>query len=68
MLKEKLHLEKTITLNGNCVFGKMSHSRGSPQFHPGLRIEVWDTHFPQNDYNITRAQYQAGRISANARI
>jgi hypothetical protein len=31
MLKEKQRLEKTITLNGNCVIRRLSHSRGSPQ-------------------------------------
>jgi hypothetical protein len=30
MLKGKQRLEKTITLNGNCVFRRLSHSRGSP--------------------------------------
>src|SRR5450432_3566381 len=34
MLKEKQHLEKTITLNSNCVFRRLSHSRGSPQLPP----------------------------------
>src|ERR1035437_9514346 len=43
ILKEKQRLEQTITLNGNCVFGKMSHSRGSPHGIPGLRIETWGT-------------------------
>ncbi len=37
--KEKLHLEKTITLNSNCVFGKMSHSRGSPR-HRSKKSEL----------------------------
>src|ERR1019366_5080089 len=43
ILKEKQSLEKTITLNGNCVFGKLSHSKGSPQYHPGLKSETWGT-------------------------
>jgi hypothetical protein len=43
MLKEKLRLEKTITLNGYCVFDRLSHSRGSPHGFPGLRIETWGT-------------------------
>jgi hypothetical protein len=42
MLKEKLRLEKTITLNGYCVFDRLSHSRGSPQCTPGLDFETWD--------------------------
>src|ERR1019366_5926484 len=43
ILKEKQSLEKTITLNGNCVFGKLSHSKGSSQGAPGLKIETWAT-------------------------
>ena len=39
--KEKLHLEKTITLNSNCVFGKMSHSRGSPQLRDFASTAHW---------------------------
>src|ERR1039458_5175274 len=39
ILKEKQSLEKTITLNGNCVFGKLSHSKGSSHVLPGLRSE-----------------------------
>ena len=42
MLKEKQRLEKTITLNGNCVFRRLSHSRRSPQGAPGLAFETWD--------------------------
>ncbi len=43
MLKEKQRLEKTITLNGNCVFRRLSHSRGSPHGCPGLDFETWET-------------------------
>ena len=43
MLKEKQHLEKTITLNGNCVLRRLSHSRGSPQGTPGPEIGIWGT-------------------------
>src|ERR1019366_7743351 len=40
ILKEKQSLEKTITLNGNCVFGKLSHSKGSSQpGEPSLRMK-----------------------------
>src|ERR1035438_7308865 len=46
ILKEKQRLEQTITLNGNCVFGKLSHSRGSPQCTPGLDFETWETTNP----------------------
>src|SRR5580698_3666051 len=42
MLKEKQRLEKTISLNGNCVFRRLSQSRGSPQGAPGLDFETWD--------------------------
>src|ERR1700691_4503687 len=42
-LKGQLRLEKTITLNSNCVFERMSHSRGSPQGLPGLKDETWGT-------------------------
>jgi hypothetical protein len=49
MLKEKQRLEKTITLNGNCVFRKLSHSRGSPYAVPGLRSETWGTRHPVID-------------------
>ena len=36
-------LEQTITLNGNCVFNSLSHSRDSPQGAPGLDFETWDS-------------------------
>jgi hypothetical protein len=44
MLKEKQRLEKTITLNGNCVIRRLSHSRGSPQGIPCPKIGTWGTH------------------------
>src|SRR5258708_2443380 len=41
ILKEKQHLEQTITLNGNCVFRRLSHSRGSLQDLPRLKLQTW---------------------------
>ena len=42
-LKENPRLEQTITLNGNCVLNSLYHSRGSPQWSPGLKSETWGT-------------------------
>jgi hypothetical protein len=36
MLREKQRLEKTITLNGDCVFNRLSQSRGSPHYRSRL--------------------------------
>jgi hypothetical protein len=49
MLKENLRLEKTITLNGNCVFNKLSHSRGSPHgndFASNAQWVIWTDLYP----------------------
>src|ERR1017187_8958403 len=49
ILKEKQRLEQTITLNGNCVFGKLSHSRGSPQYSVGPEQRRAG---PANDFDV----------------
>ena len=65
MLKEKLRLEKTITLNGNCVFGKLSHSRGSPHRDRGCLIR---TLRHQDRSLLNRTLRQRDRPSPNSRI
>src|ERR1035441_3699083 len=56
ILKEKQSLEKTITLNGNCVFGKLSHSKGSSHVLPGLASETWETMDHQHQISGGRIQ------------
>ena len=62
MLKENLRLEKTITLNSNCVFGNLSHSRGSPHrtdFASNAQWVIWADLYPNagclNKHDTDRA-------------
>src|SRR6202044_300573 len=56
MLKEKQRLEKTITLNGNCVFRRLSQSRGSPHDFPGLKVETWGTQAMGLNQSVSECQ------------
>ena len=64
MLKEKQHLEKTITLNGNCVLRRLSHSRGSPQLraylsvHNGRRVQKLTRNKPIYVYTAIDPSFQ----------
>ena len=58
LLKENLRHEKTITLNGNCVFNRLSHSRGSPHL-VGLSL-FRDNHRQPADYRYSNRSSEFG--------
>ena len=77
MLKEKQRLEKTITLNGNCVIRRLSHSRGSPHrtdFASNAQWVIWADLYPSagclNRHDTDRAAGESpmhGKLSGRGK-